>query len=469
MMMTTMMMTSRTSGESTAFVRIGFSAVMLYWVALHLVIDKIAYNYYEPVYLFSYFGFDWIEPWPGRGLHLHFVVMLLACAGMLFGTFYRVAAWVFAIGFAYVFLLDKTTYQNHYYLVVLMGFVFAVSPAHRAFSFDALKRPTDRTVPAWCLWLIRFQIGIVYFFGGVAKMNADWIGGFPMRQVLSSKDWHWIIGPVCEEEWLVQSFIWGGLLLDLLIVPALLWKPTRTFAFIAAVLFHLANASLFKIGIFPWMMILMTTIFLPPDWPSRLLPSLATRKKRDKESESPDLDNQNRRWSTSLLYLCLIAFMVFQLAMPLRHFCFRENTSWTERNHHFAWHMMLRGKLSAVRFHVIDKDTGRGGVYPLHEDLKLHQAVRMTRDPFMIRQFAQHIANVSRQKGFPNVEVRAFALSSMNGRVPQLMIDPSVDLSADLLPTHWILPLKAERGGDWKIPIEQWESKVMKDPISAEY
>lgn len=461
------MLASRVDGGSVAFVRISFAAVMLFWVGLHLVLDKISYNYYEPAVLFSYTGFEWVQPWPGRGLHLHFVILLLACGGMLLGTFYRFASWVFAIGFAYVFLLDKTTYQNHYYMVTLMGFVMALCPAHSAYSFDSLRLNTDRKVPRWSLWLLRFQVGVVYFFGGVAKLNADWIHGFPMRQVLASKDSHWMIGPVCEEEWLVQIFIWGGILLDLFIVPALLWKRTRAVAFVFVVLFHLTNASLFRIGIFPWMMILLTTVYFPPDWPTRVFSSLGNRNTSSKVAPLPD----SQSWSIwkQLAAAGIGLFVLVQLLLPLRHFCFNENTSWTERNHHFAWHMMLRGKLSAVRFHVIDKSTGRGGVYPIHDDLKLHQAIRMTRDPFLIRQFAQHVAEVSETNGFPNVEVRVFALCSMNGRAPQLLVNPTVDLSANELPEDWIVPLAAELGGSWKFPIEEWESEVMEDPVAKSY
>ena len=467
MTMTTTM-TDRVSGDSTAVLRIGFSAVMLYWVALHLVFDKISYNYYEPAVLFPYAGFDWVEPWAGRGLHLHFVILLLACAAMWVGAFYRLASLVFAFGFAYVFLLDKTTYQNHYYLVTLLGFVLAICPAHRALSFDALRLKTDATVPKWSLWLLRFQIGVVYFYGGIAKINWDWVSGFPMRQVLASKDWHPVIGSICDQEWLVQVFVWGGLLLDLFIVPALLWKRTRAFAYVAAVLFHLANASLFKIGIFPWAMIVLTTIFFAPNWPSQLLPSLVT-KFRAGNAADVTAPHTRAGWQTTSLKVCLVAFVIIQLVLPLRHLAFPENTNWTERNHHFAWHMMLRGKMTAVRFHVIDKETGRGGVYPLHEDLKLHQVVRMTRDPFMIRQFAKHVARVSREKGFPNVEVRVFALCSLNGRKPQLLIDPEIDLASDQLPDNWIVPLESDVGGNWKMPIERWEEVVMKDPIEAVY
>ncbi|MDF2697959.1 MAG: Vitamin K-dependent gamma-carboxylase, partial [Labilithrix sp.] len=37
-------------------------------------------------------------------------------------------------------------------------------------------------MPAWVLWLVRFQIGLVYFYGGVGKLETDWLfRAMPLR------------------------------------------------------------------------------------------------------------------------------------------------------------------------------------------------------------------------------------------------------------------------------------------------
>ena len=87
----------------------------------------------------------------------------------------------------------------------------------------------------------------------------------------------------------------------------------------------------------------------------------------------------------------------------------------------------------------------------------------------MIRDFALFIDEFYRAKGIENVTVRAFALSSLNGRTPQLMIDPQVDLTQAELPDGWIMPLEAPIGGEFNVPIGEWEQVVMKDPIMEEY
>ena len=201
-------------------------------------------------------------------MYIHFFVLGLAAACVMVGFLYRIAAPVFFLAFTYSFLLDQTRYLNHFYLVCLISFLMCFLPAERAFSVDALLRRKIRSdvVPAWTLWLLRAQVGIPYFYGGIAKLNSDWIhGGEPMRTWLRPLTRMPGVGPIFTADWVVYSFVIGGLMLDLLVVPLLLWRRTRLFAFAAAVVFNLINAVIFDIGIFPWLMLGALLIFFPPD------------------------------------------------------------------------------------------------------------------------------------------------------------------------------------------------------------
>ena len=57
-------------------------------------------------------------------------------------------------------------------------------------SLDARWRPSLRseTLPAWNLWLLRFQMSVVYLYGGIAKIQADWLQGYPMRLWMPTRD-----------------------------------------------------------------------------------------------------------------------------------------------------------------------------------------------------------------------------------------------------------------------------------------
>jgi hypothetical protein len=142
-----------------------------------------------------------------------FDVLALAAMCIVLGLATRIAAAVFAVLFAWWFLSDQTNYLNHFYLITLVSILLVFVPTDRAFSLEARYRRApgtprsreDETVPAWALWLVRFQIGAPYFFGGIAKLNPDWIAGEPMRMWLAERKSMPILGAVCTEEWCVSS------------------------------------------------------------------------------------------------------------------------------------------------------------------------------------------------------------------------------------------------------------------------
>ena len=161
------------------------------------------------------------------------------------------AIYLFTLGFGTIFLMDQAYYQNHLYLVVLVGTLF---------TLFGLRRGEQARL--WMVDLMRAQVGIVYVFGGIAKINADWLAGEPMTQWMAIRaDWA-IIDLWSDIPARCGMFI-VGMLFDLAIVPLLLWRRTRMWAFAGVVLFHGLNAILFKIGVFPVLMLASRRSFSP--------------------------------------------------------------------------------------------------------------------------------------------------------------------------------------------------------------
>jgi hypothetical protein len=268
--------------SSLVFFRVTVGLILMWEVARYWRYDWIQRYWIEPAFNFPYPLFGWLAPWPGAGMYLHFAVLGLASLGVMLGAFYRASIIVLFLGFAYVFLLEEARYLNHFYLVALLLFLLIFLPAHRAGSVDARLRPSLRsdTAPGWTLWLLRFQIGVPYFYGGLAKLNADWLAGEPLRDWLQDAMGFPVVGRFFDREWMVFFFSYSGLALDLLAVPLLLWWRTRIPMFAALVLFHFTNAGIFSIGIFPWLMIPATLVFFPPAWPRLLWEDLFTRPSR---------------------------------------------------------------------------------------------------------------------------------------------------------------------------------------------
>jgi vitamin K-dependent gamma-carboxylase len=446
--------------------RVGFGLIAVWWAIDYVVRGRMRVAYIEPRFHFTFYGFDWVRPWPGGGMYLHFIGLALAAAAIAVGFRYRYAAVAFAAGLTYVFLLDRTNYQNHYYLLVLVSWLLVLLPLHRACSVDAAEGFVSKTstVPAWMLWLARFHIGLPYFFGGLAKFEADWFAGAPLRQTLAAHDWWPVIGPWFHVEWVVQAFIWGGLLLDLLVVPLLLWRPTRVPAYLACVAFHLLNSQLFSIHIFPWFMIVATTLFFEPDWPRRLL-----RLPKQERTAVVPVSWRSLSRPTKVGVLLLTAYCLFHSVWPLRHHVYPGPASWTEQGHFFAWRMMLRGKAVGIRYYLTDPETGQTQIPDLRPLLSPVQMTSFARDPEMILHLAHHIADEYRRQFGRDVEVRALVLTTLNGRKPQLQIDPTVDLAKIPRGFHrrdWIMPqtepLPAE---PWTLPIHEWEQHVEIPPL----
>ncbi|MDC0717297.1 HTTM domain-containing protein [Nannocystis bainbridge] len=428
---------------SLACFRVLFGLLM--FVEVWRDLPDIGPLYIEPEFHFTFFALDWVRPLAGDGMHVVFGVLGLAALCVTIGLWYRTAAAVFFVGISYVFLLEQSCYLNHIYLLALVSFLMMFVPAHRAASVDAWLRPRLRadTAPAWALWLLRAQIGIPYFYAGLAKLNPDWLRGEPMRTWLAESADLPLAGPLLREWWAPYFFSWGGLGFDLLVVPALLWRPTRALAYVLALSFHLINAAVFSIGIFPWVMIAATTIFFEPDWPRRLWNRVAARVGAP-PSPAPIVAGPpahlGRAQRATLVALGL--YVGWQLLFPLRHWLYPGDVAWTEEGHKFAWRMKLRDKNGYVRFFASDPELGASWKIDLAGRLPGWQRQEMSGRPEMILQYARFLADDLRARGHAAIEVRVVALVSLNGRRPQLMIDPSVDLARvepSLWPSLWIV------------------------------
>jgi vitamin K-dependent gamma-carboxylase len=445
--------------------RIAFGAIMVWEVCRYFYYGWVGFYFVEPEFRFAYFGFDWIRPWPSEWMYAHFLVLGVLAAFIAVGFLYRLTMILFFLGFTYIFLFDQSLYLNHFYLICLISLIMIFVPAHRALSVDAWLRRSIRsdTVPAWTLWLLMTQIGIVYFYGGLAKLNGDWLRGEPMRMWLAGSTDFPVIGRFFTEEWAAYLFSYGGLLLDLLVVPFLLWRRSRPFAFATVVVFHVLNADLFRIGIFPWFMIAATLLFFPQSWPR----SLAKHPRAPGDASRSTGDSTVVRLGPKqyIIVGLLGLYLAIQLLVPLRHHLYPGNVSWTEEGHRFSWHMKLRDKQATARFVAVDPTSGAVEmIRPRGYGLTSEQTSDMFGKPDMVLQFAHHVAGELRERGREDVEVRALIAASLNGRDPQLLIDPTVDLAAQrgtLVPAEWILPLEE--------PLSAGERALVHRPRPAEF
>lgn len=385
--------------------RVAFGLLMCASMVRFMARGWIQTLYVQPQFHFTYAGFGWIRPLPEWGLWLVFIALALLSLCIALGLAYRFSIIAFFLLFGYVELLDKTTYLNHYYFISLLSFLLVFLPLNGAWSLDNRLgiAPVRTAVPAWTIWLVRGQLGLVYFFAGVAKLNPDWLlEALPLRIWLQARTATPLLGPMFDAAWVAFAMSWAGMLFDLTIPFWLSWRKTRLFAYIAVVLFHGLTGLLFNIGMFPWIMIACTLIFF--DWQIRAAP------------------NPPRTSATALAWL--LPFMLIQCLLPLRHWWLPGDVNWTEQGGRFAWRVMLVEKTGHATFYVQDKTNGREWIVFPADYLTDLQEKQMSFQPDMIMEFARFIAAQSDTA----VSVRVEAYVSWNGRSSRLLLDPTVDL-----------------------------------------
>jgi len=398
-------------------IQAGFGLVIVVEALRYLIFGWVHRYYVEPPFHFTTVGFGWLHPLSEMGMIGLFVGVGLCGVALAWGFASRIAAGLFTVCFGAVFLMDQAYYQNHLYLVLIFGLFFTVADVH-----------SRRSARRWMLDLGRFQVGAVYLFGGLAKLNHDWLQGEPMSSWMAIRaDWP-LIGPLLGLPTTGLVMAWVGMLLDLVIVPLLMWPRTRRLAFAAVVIFHGFNAVLFKIGVFPVLMLILTTVFFSADW--------CARREHRPQGEPTHFG----RWVVPVVLI----WMVLQASIPTRSWFYDGHTSWTEEGHRFSWRMKLRSKVGRVVFHALDKEKGTHKVIDPVAEIGRYHTRKMATRPRLILQYAHHLKARLASEGSGQWAVHVDARAALNGRPAQTLIVPTVDLASQDIcakPT-WIVPLQ---------------------------
>lgn len=434
-------LTAPVDGASLAVVRFAFGAIVVWEVLRYVDRGWIARYYLDAPVQFTYLFAPWLRPLPGVGMYVVFALLAVAGAALALGAWTRVAAAVAALCLGYAFLLEQSRYLNHGYLMVLVAVLLVVVPTDRTWSVDAWRRGRDRKAPFWAVVALRFQVGVVYAFAGVAKLHPDWLAGRPLDRWLRGHDDVPLLGWATALPNAPVLFAWGGLLLDGLAVPLLLWRRTRLPTFGALVVFHAGNDQLFSIGVFPALAVALTTVFFAPDWPR--FGRLRSARAPARPVALRPAPRGRRVGAAEAAALALLAtFAIVQVALPLRHHAYPTDVTWSEDGHRFAWRMMLRSKQGDLRLVVVDRADGTSRTLPARELVASWQHGQVSTRPDLIQQLAHHVARSEAASG-RDVAVHALAFVALNGRPPRMLIDPTVDLAATRRTWRsapWVLP-----------------------------
>lgn len=389
-----------------------WGAILTGWVKKAFITPKM---------IFPFFDFDFLQPLPGEGMIYYFILMGAFGLMIMLGLKFRWAAIGYALMWAGVYFMQKTNYNNHYYLLVLLTAILCFLPAHRSHSLDVkLNEGLRRNYCLqWHLWIFKGLILIVYFYSAVAKMYPDWIEGLPIKIWFTRKSDYWLVGPLLTQDWFQIFVAWGGIIFDLLIGPALLWRRTRKYAFVTSIFFHGFNSAVFQVGIFPFLGIAFGLFYFKPESIRRLF-------FKNKSIDDLGSITINKPFKTPFT-IGFSAFLVLMFLLPLRHNYFNGNVTWTEEGHRLSWRMMLRAKSGTVG--LIVQNNEEKTYVNMNDYLTPKQQRVIATRPDMLWYFIQHLKKDLDLKGEKYTAIYAESFVSLNGKPAKPLYETNVDLS----------------------------------------
>ena len=365
----------------------------------------------------------------------------------------------------YFVQLDRTFYNNHYVLMAEVCALLATFDS-RALGWGNLRRPAERD-GGWQLRSLQLLLATPYFYGGLAKLNPDWL-------VLNEPVLSWAPNMLEELDVALGGSIsavagssgpslarpfaaivcYGGCALDLLVPLALLfasWR-LRRIGVCAALLFHVCNKVWFGLGVFPPLMALALALYIP-DRPEP--------RRAERGAPTP-------KGAPALLWLA----GALHFAIPLRHLVlYPESSRWSNEGALYAWHMKLVDRSGWLWLEVVSSDAAESAIPGESAgdfgDTRVWRLVPETDVTLSVSQsvlyphsmivYVDHLRALYRAQGVEISAVRAHSCVTVNGRAAQ----PMYVRSANLLDHVGYISLGAELRAETAVGvfIHPWRAK----------
>lgn len=392
-----------------------FGAIATGWVKKTLI---------DPQFTFSFIGLEWLQPLPDDGMYFYFILMGIISLMVMVGYRYKLNIVLLALLWSGTYFMQKTHYNNHYYLVMVMAWGMAFMNPHYYASFDAKRNKVlAHHCPNWNRLFFVILLFLVFTYGAIAKFYPGWWNGDFIKNSFSRKTDYWLIGPLLGQEWFQLFITYSGVIFDALIIPLLFWKRTRIVAFIGLIFFNLFNSAVFQIGIFPYTVIALTIFFFEPTTIRKLF---FPKKQNIDISPSFFSDKHN---STFTFYI-LITFFFIQATLPLRHHLIPGDVNWREEGHRMSWRMMLRTKRGSIRLEVVNPKTKEKTMVNKNKYLTKDQAKQIATKPDFLYRFVQELKKDYATKGIDEIEIYCTkSRVSLNGKEARQLFKYDVDLA----------------------------------------
>ncbi|CAG9853874.1 unnamed protein product [Phyllotreta striolata] len=397
-------------------------------------------------------------------ISLVYLALCISSCGIMLGYKFKSSAIIFAMSYWYLFLLDKSFWNNHSYLFGIVSILLVGSSANHYFSVDAMLDPSIRNadVPYWNYFILKYQFFLLYFLAGLKKMDFEWLEGYSMVNLGT----HWVFSPfriVLTSDQIDYLIVhWFGFLLDLTVGFWMLIEYTRPVAMVFCASFHLMNSRLFSIGMFPYVCLATMPLFCEENWPKKII-SFFARRESIPDEKRRNSKSENKRFKPKLKHKLVVAWLLchcgLQGFLPYSHFITKGYNNWTDGLYGYSWDMMVHSWNTVhVVIKLVDNVTGKeqfidNDAYTVtdrwnkHADMCVQYAQCLKRNLENANNTEANQLEGSSSK-FPNVSIYIDVWCSMNKRFQQRMFDPTYDLLkanwSPFRPVEWLMPILSE-------------------------
>lgn len=363
-------------------------------------------------FVFHYPYFGWVDAYSHELIYALTAISVASALGLALGLWSRLSALVFMLAFGYLFLIDMSFYNNHYYLWCIFAFLFALNPDNGLSIIDLWRGQRERETDLRGYLPFALVVSIVYLYGGLVKVNPDWLQGYPMRMMAASRQWP-------APDFIGYFMSYAGIIFDVGMAFAL-WRYARAWWLLLPYFgFHISNYFIFNIGEFPFVMLAAIFVYLP--FQNRPLAQLW---------QSAQFAGW-RRWTYSL-------FFGFQILFPLRSWLVSGNVAWHRQGYFFSWRMMLNNH-QATYFQFLVDIPEQNQKYWVQFDklLTFRQFSDTYHNPYFIWLLAQKLKSDAQKKyKAQTVHVYAKSIVSLNQHPAKPLINTDIDLAAQ--PYHFL-------------------------------
>lgn len=416
-----------------------YGLFMAYEIANYLFMGMVQSFFVSPKLNFPYEGLEWIKPLPAPLLTLMLWLMLGCAFLIMFGIKMKWAARLFAGSYLYLLLLDKSLYNNHIYLFILLALLLSFTNADQFFSLGKRKLPSI-AVPRWQQFILGAQVMCVYFFASLIKMRADWwVLKQPVKTISEAMPANHFLASFYKSGMGIDTMVYLGFAIDFF-APLLLWyKPLRNWAVLPFAFFHYSNSNIFgDIGVFPFVMLSALVLYFEMEEIPLLRRWFPTRTPKNSELLQPVAGN--------ITITFLSVYFAFQALFPLRGLFLPNDLDYTTIGNRFSWRVKADARVpSEVSFILKDPGSGKEGEINYRSMVNNVQVQSMLYDPRMIRHFARWVHEQGIKNGLPNTEVYAKIKFGYNGRPPQYFVNPDVNLAgveySPFKKLDWVVPI----------------------------